>query len=152
MSDAAGSGMPQRILVGTDGSATAGIAVRRAAGMAALTGAELVIVSAYSAKAPGALGSVAGSETWAATAEAAAREHVNVAVQAAKEAGAASVSGDAVAGDPADVLLGESDRRGVDLLIVGSKGMQSSARFLLGSVPNKVSHHSPCDLLIVHTT
>ena len=145
-------GLAQKILVGTDGSATAAIAVRKASAIAAISGAELVIVSAYSSRAPGGLGSAAGSEAWAATAEAAAREHVNGAVQAAKEAGVASVSGDAVSGDPADVLLGEADRRGADLLIVGSKGMQSSSRFLLGSVPNKVSHHSPCDLLIVHTT
>ena len=64
----------------------------------------------------------------------------------------AAVSGDAVAGDPAEVLLSEAEKRGVDLLVVGSKGMQSSSRFLLGSVPNNVSHHTPCDLLIVRTT
>ena len=87
-----------------------------------------------------------------ATAEAAAREHVNSAVQAAKDAGVAAVSGDAVAGDPADVLLSEAEKRGVDLIVVGSKGMQSSTRFILGSVPNNVSHHAPCDLLIVRTT
>jgi nucleotide-binding universal stress UspA family protein len=29
--------------------------------------------------------------------------------------------------------------------------MASPARFILGSVPNTVSHHAPCDVLIVHT-
>jgi nucleotide-binding universal stress UspA family protein len=30
--------------------------------------------------------------------------------------------------------------------------MSSASRFLLGNVPNKVSHHAPCDVIIVHTT
>jgi nucleotide-binding universal stress UspA family protein len=29
--------------------------------------------------------------------------------------------------------------------------MAGATRFLLGSVPNKVSHNAPCDVLIVHT-
>jgi nucleotide-binding universal stress UspA family protein len=155
MPDSTGTGSHiRKVLVGTDGSATAAVAVRKAATLAAALDAELVIVSAFSARPPGGgLGtSYTSDAAWAATAEAAAREHVDAAVQAAKEAGVAVASGDAVGGDPADVLLGEAERRDVDLLVVGSKGMQSSSRFLLGSVPNKVSHHSPCDLMIVHTS
>ena len=37
------------------------------------------------------------------------------------------------------------------VIVVGSKGMTSAKRFVLGSVPNKVSHHAPCDVVIVHT-
>ncbi len=74
------------------------------------------------------------------------------AVEAAKGLGVSAVSGEAVVGDPAEVLLQQAEKLGVDLLVVGSKGMQSSTRFLLGSVPNNVSHHTPCDLLIVHTS
>ena len=33
---------------------------------------------------------------------------------------------------------------GADLIVVGNKGMTGAKRFLLGSVPNKVSHHAPC--------
>ena len=45
-------------------------------------------------------------------------------------------------------------RRGAeaDLIIVGNKGMTGAKRFLLGSVPNKVSHHAPCCVLIIRTT
>jgi nucleotide-binding universal stress UspA family protein len=37
-----------------------------------------------------------------------------------------------------------------DLIVVGSRGMKGGRRFL-GSVPNSVSHHSPCSVLIVDT-
>jgi nucleotide-binding universal stress UspA family protein len=30
--------------------------------------------------------------------------------------------------------------------------MTGAQRFLLGSVPNKVSHHAPCSVLIVRTS
>jgi nucleotide-binding universal stress UspA family protein len=38
-----------------------------------------------------------------------------------------------------------------DLIVVGSKGMSSSMRFITGSVPNDLSHHVQRDLLIVQT-
>ncbi|HZQ83258.1 MAG TPA: universal stress protein, partial [Acidimicrobiales bacterium] len=55
-------------------------------------------------------------------------------------------------GDPASVLVDETERGGYDLLVVGNKGMTGASRFFLGSVPNKVSHHAPTALLIVRTT
>lgn len=36
-----------------------------------------------------------------------------------------------------------------DLIIVGSKGLGSVTRFLLGSVSNKLAQHSSCSLLII---
>ena len=38
-----------------------------------------------------------------------------------------------------------------DLLVVGNRGMSNTTRFVLGGVPNKISHRAPCDLLIVST-
>lgn len=110
--------MYERILVGTDGSATA-----------ADTGATLTVLTA---------GSGAGAERL-------------VAEAAALHGGRVPVETLVRAGDPATVLLDEAEG-GYDLLVVGNKGMTGVARFLLGSVPNKVSHHAPCALLIVRTT
>jgi nucleotide-binding universal stress UspA family protein len=56
------------------------------------------------------------------------------------------------AGDPADAILRVAEEHDADLIIIGSKGMQGAKRFLLGSVPNKVSHHASCNVLIVRTT
>ena len=53
--------------------------------------------------------------------------------------------------DPADLLLEVTERRQADLLVVGNKGMGEAKRFRLGSVPDRIAHFAPCDLLIVDT-
>ena len=55
-------------------------------------------------------------------------------------------------GDPADAILDVAEETGAGLVVVGNKGMTGASRFLLGSVPNKVSHHAPCGVYIVRTT
>jgi nucleotide-binding universal stress UspA family protein len=49
------------------------------------------------------------------------------------------------------VLLDLAGEEGFDLIVVGSVGMSGAKRFMLGNVPNRVSHHSPTDVLILHT-
>jgi nucleotide-binding universal stress UspA family protein len=55
-------------------------------------------------------------------------------------------------GDPADAILDVAEEQRADLIVVGNKGMTGAKRFLLGSVPNKVSHHAPCTVMIIRTT
>jgi nucleotide-binding universal stress UspA family protein len=62
------------------------------------------------------------------------------------------VSTHAREGDPADAIIDVAEETNADLVIVGNKGMTGARRFLLGSVPNKISHHAPCSVLIVRTT
>jgi nucleotide-binding universal stress UspA family protein len=71
---------------------------------------------------------------------------------AAIDAAGLDVETHARVGDPASVLIDVAAGTGADLIVVGNKGMTGMARFLLGSVPNKVAHHAPCDVLIVRTT
>ncbi len=54
-------------------------------------------------------------------------------------------------GHPASVILDVAEEVDADLIVVGNQGAEGSKRFLLAGVPNKVSHHCPCHLLIVHT-
>jgi nucleotide-binding universal stress UspA family protein len=56
-----------------------------------------------------------------------------------------------VRSDPADALVSVAAQVGADLLVVGNRGMSGIQRLLLGSVANRISHHSPCTLLIVRT-
>ena len=63
-----------------------------------------------------------------------------------------TVSTSARQGNPADAILDVAEEEGANLIVVGNKGMAGARRFLLGSVPNKISHHAPCSVLIVRTT
>jgi nucleotide-binding universal stress UspA family protein len=68
-----------------------------------------------------------------------------------KQAGV-DVETNARQGDPADAILDVAEEQNADLIVVGNKGMSGAKRFLLGSVPNKVSHHAPCSVMIIRTT
>jgi nucleotide-binding universal stress UspA family protein len=70
----------------------------------------------------------------------------------AAKAGVTEVVPSARPGDPADVLIDVAEETGADLIVVGNKGMTGAARFLLGSVPNKITHHAPCNVLVVRTS
>lgn len=144
----------RHVLVGTDGSASATEAVRHAGGLAAAFGAKLTIVTAFSPdpeKAERAKAEAPEELQWTVTDSALASEQAAAGRKIAREAGATDVDVYVEAGDPADVVIGTADLRGADVIVVGSKGMTSATRFLIGSVPNKISHHAPCDVIIVHT-
>lgn len=55
-------------------------------------------------------------------------------------------------GDAVDVISRLAKERRADLVVVGNRGLNSLAGRILGSVPANLSHRSPCDVLIVHTT
>jgi nucleotide-binding universal stress UspA family protein len=77
---------------------------------------------------------------------------LDVARQEAEAAGVHEVETFARVGDAADAILDVAEEQAADLIVVGHKGLTGATRFLLGSVPNKVSHHAPCSVLIVRTT
>ena len=147
--------MFNRIVVGTDGSDTASEAVRQAIQLAKISEARLDIVSAYEPIPRQRLQEEQRQAPGDVQYEISPREDVNLALDAA--AGAARKEGleaqtHAMEGDPADAILDVAEEIKGDLIIVGNKGMTGTRRFLLGSVPNKVSHHAPCSVMIVQTT
>jgi nucleotide-binding universal stress UspA family protein len=143
------------IVVGTDGSETAREAVSQAVALARRLAARLDIVSAYEPVPAGRLRDeaqqVPDDLQWIVNP----REDVDATLrEAAQESQAAGVQTETYArqGDPADAILDVAEERGADLIVVGNKGMTGAKRFLLGSVPNKVSHHAPCSVLIIRTS
>jgi nucleotide-binding universal stress UspA family protein len=144
-----------RIVVGTDGSETAAAAVGQAVELAKLSGAELSIVSAFapvSKRRTDQEGSGAPADV---AHEIGPREDVNLVLDAAAaqaRAEGVEVQTHALEGDPADAILNAAEQVNADLIVVGNKGMTGARRYLLGSVPNNVSHHAPCSVIIVRTT
>jgi nucleotide-binding universal stress UspA family protein len=143
------------IVVGTDGSETAGEAVRQAVDLARATGATVELVSAYEPVSNQRLREesqqVPGDLQWMVNP----REDVDATLDAARELAdeaGVKVTKYARQGDPADAILDVAEETKADLIVVGNKGMTGARRFLLGSVPNKVSHHAPCSVLIIRTT
>src|SRR3990170_2789696 len=136
--------MYTKIVVGTDGSESATRAIARAVEVARSAGAELVVVHAH----PEAnVGYGLSGENYPEIqrgkeilAEAESRHAADIAVRTVLRKGEA-----------ADSLLDVAEEEAADLIIVGNKGMAGARRFVVGSVPNRVSHHARCDVLIVHT-
>jgi nucleotide-binding universal stress UspA family protein len=143
------------IVVGTDGSETAKKAVREAVELARRVEGRVLVVSAYEPVSGQRLRQEAqqapGDLQWMVNP----REDVDAtlaeAVELCEEAGVQTLTF-ARQGDPADAILDVAEEEGADLIVVGNKGMTGAKRFLLGSVPNKVSHHAPCSVLIIRTT
>jgi nucleotide-binding universal stress UspA family protein len=148
-------GMFGSIVVGTDGSPTAQEAVRQAIELARTVNATIHLVSAYEPVSESRLSherqQVPEDAQWMVNA----REDVDAALKESAEPleeEGLSVERYAREGDPADAILDVAEEKNADLIVVGNKGMTGAKRFLLGSVPNKVSHHAPCSVLIIRTT
>jgi nucleotide-binding universal stress UspA family protein/nitrite reductase/ring-hydroxylating ferredoxin subunit len=124
------------IVVGTDGSATAKLARRTAARVAPVFGARMVLVSAYREPAM--------SRTKA----------EDVLRHAARDFGNDGLEVETLAreGDPAEVLKDVAREAEADLIVIGSRGMGRLTRFRPQSVPDRVAHGAPCDVLMVRTT
>jgi nucleotide-binding universal stress UspA family protein len=143
------------IVVGTDGSETAGKAVQQATELARLLSASVSLVSAFEPVPNQRLRDerrdVPKDLEWMVNP----REDVEATLREAAEGvegAGVKVETFAREGDAADAILDVAEEQRADLIVVGNKGMTGAKRFLLGSVPNKVSHHAPCSVLIIRTT
>jgi nucleotide-binding universal stress UspA family protein len=143
------------ILVGTDGSSTAGTAVRHAIELAHRLGARLQIVSAYEPvsdqRLTGERIDVPEDLQWMINPREDVLALLDAAEAEARSAGVTEVETYARQGDAADAIVDVAEEQRCDLIVIGNRGMTGAKRFLLGSVPNKVSHHAPCSVLIVRT-
>ena len=122
------------LVVGTDGTRTARRAVDAALGLAAAVGGAVHLVSAHRS----ARGAPRAERTLAAAAAAARRLDLEPALHARH-------------GDPAAALIAVAEEVDADVIVVGSRRMTGAARYVAGSVGDRVSHHAPCSVLIVRT-
>jgi predicted unusual protein kinase regulating ubiquinone biosynthesis (AarF/ABC1/UbiB family)/nucleotide-binding universal stress UspA family protein len=130
-----------RVLVATDRSATADRAVRWAATLAAATSAELLLLRALPPAAT-------GDSPDAATLDQARADLAAFAAELAGPRGRALV---VTHDDPAQAILDAAAAEHADTIVVGNLGMQGRKQFLLGNIPNRVSHNARCSVVIVNT-
>jgi nucleotide-binding universal stress UspA family protein len=140
--------MISTVAVGTDGSATADVAVREAAAIAGRFDAKLVLLSAFRDS-----GGPSSEEPdielqWASSSSARLRSTLER-IEADLRRDGIECETKVDEGDPAEVLVRLATDCGADLLVIGNKGMQ---RRVLGSVPNAVTHKAECSVLVVKTT
>ena len=139
--------MISTIAVGTDGTATATEAVKQAAEIARQVGAKLVLLSVFEDSPGGSAGEDIELQ-WASNPAARVRSMLERLEEDLTLEGIKTESR-ATSGEPGKALVQLAEESGADLLVIGNKGMQ---RRVLGSVPNTVTHHASCSVLVVKTT
>lgn len=137
----------QRILVGTDGSKCSANAAAHAVYLASELGARLYALYSVNVERAFHAGVYFG-------------EAMTELEQAGKEAtaavkdmaGAAGVECEEIlaSGKPHRALIKKSDQVGADLIVVGSTGMTSLERALIGSESEALMRHSKRPVLLVH--
>ena len=135
----------RRVMVGTDRSETADQAVHWAAGFANRYEAELFVVQVEVPHNPATTEFGAAERTRAAAAN---HDLASFVRQVAGERGHPLVVIDA---DPASAIVHAAEQEAVDVLVVGNSGMAGRKEFLLGNVPNRISHNARCTVIIVNT-
>jgi nucleotide-binding universal stress UspA family protein len=137
------------IVVGTDGSDTATVAVDKAIELARQSGAAVHIVHSY----PSVVGVVADPIGGAGAAEMSnavlSEASESLLAETAQRADGLAVRTHSLRDAPAEAVVRVADEVNADLIVVGSKGMH---RRIIGSVPNSVAHRAPCSVMIVKTT
>lgn len=141
--------MYSSIVVGIDGSPTAEVALGRAIELAGVAGARLHVVSAYEPTPARVTGGAPPGEEYQVSPSFKADAVLQRALGRAGSEGL-DIEQHAPKGSAADALIAVAEENDADLIVIGSVGMQGPKR-IFGSVPNSVSHRSPCDVLIVHT-
>ena len=144
--------MFQKILVPFDGSTNAETALAKAVELASLSGGEILILTVYRhhsmleasfsmvrPKDPENLDDVMREH---------ARDVADHAKKVAQVAGAKSVRAFIKSGQPARTIVSWAEEKGVDLIVLSSRGMGSVEGYLLGSVSHKVTALAKCPVLV----
>jgi len=119
-----------RMLVATDGSSTADRAARKGYALATPLGASVTLAFVGHP----ATGELILRDTAATIGE-----------------GTATATTLILGGDPAEAIMSAAAGEGLDLIVVGNRGLTGAKGLFLSSVPKKVSEYAPCDVLIART-
>ena len=74
---------------------------------------------------------------------------VEKAAEAARATGATKVETFIGRGDPARTIVSEAKKRGIEAIVMGSRGLSDLKGLVVGSVSHKVSHAAECSVITV---
>ena len=138
------------IVVGTDGSETAAVAVEAAIQLAKTFGQPLHVVCAHQVRtAADGLALSAGvsptamDSSWV-------DQVLGDAAEQIRQSSVEVVTHGKI-GNPAEAILDVAEEVNADLIVVGNRGIGSKSRFILGNVPSRVVHHATCSTFVVNT-
>lgn len=140
------------IVVGTDGSQTAGRAVAVAADLARRLGARLHLVNGYHD--PGATSGLPGGAVPSTTSPVWHEVSVSLLEDARADPvlSGLPVQCHAVPGGASHAIVEVAREVGADLIVVGNRGIRGTAGQRLESIPEAVAQRAPCHVLIARTT
>jgi nucleotide-binding universal stress UspA family protein len=127
------SALRNTIVVGTDGSEPAQMAVREAAELAPALGASVELVAVH----------------WPVFGDRDAMDAVLRGAERELRARGVDVRTHVRRGDPAVSLMDVAQEERARLIMLGARGETTAARLLLGSVSETVAAHAPCDVMLV---
>lgn len=141
-----------KILVSVDGSKYALEAVRMVSDLAKAMGAQVTLMTVtpsiadteveYTARERASL-----ERKVTAYGERALEEAMGLVTKGGLSAKTALISSNSVA----DAILSTAKKGKFDLIVIGSRGLGATARFIMGGVASRVVNHAPCSVLVVRT-
>lgn len=132
--------MMEKVLVGTDASAAADLAVEAAADLAKAHDAELLVLYVKPPLDAREVFDPSKMPDPVAYLDRIGERFPDVKTRTRSEAG-----------DPAETICDVAESEAADTIVVGNRGTHGKRRWFLGSVPNAVVQHSPCSVFIVDT-
>jgi maltose/moltooligosaccharide transporter len=140
-----------RVVVGSDGSASALYAVARAQEVASAAEARVVVVSAYDPDDVGRPHEPVDGRRLLYGREAA-RAAVHASVREITSERVRDIEQVVVAAKPAEALLRVAGASPASLIVVGNRGLGADEGEMLGSVPAEIVRKAVCDVLVVQTS
>jgi nucleotide-binding universal stress UspA family protein len=143
-----------KLLLAVDGSSFSDAAVEEVGTRPWPPNSEVIVITAAE------LPMIVGLEPWAAAPiyfeemEGAVRDSAKAALEKAGSKlksmkTALAITSEVIQGPAREVIVDEAEKRGVDLIVMGSRGLGAWSRLLLGSVSNAVVHHAKCSVEVV---
>jgi nucleotide-binding universal stress UspA family protein len=143
---------PTKILLATDGSEDAALAVKTGADIAQKTDSELHVVYVgssleYVGMGPPEIGDIPAPTQGQLSAEA--RELLDAEVEQVKAAGGTVAQAHLGLGAPDREIVDLAEEIGAGLIVIGSRGLGGVRRALMGSVSDSVVRHAHCPVMMV---